>query len=398
MLAHKKILLGVCGGIAAYKAVEVVSRLRKCGAEVKVIMTEAATKFVTPLTFREMSAHPVTSSMWSEVTHHNVEHIALASWADAVLVAPATANIIAKLVHGLADDMLSTTLLATAAPIILCPAMNTNMYENNVTTENIIKARRLGMHVMEPGCGGMACGTTGKGRLPEPVEIVKELESFFAAKQSMQGVKVVVTAAGTREAIDPVRYIGNRSSGKMGYAIAGEAADRGAKVVLISGPALLPPPPGVDVINVETAQEMQDAMLLQYDGADIVIKAAAVADYRVKAVASQKIKKSGDSLILELVKNPDILKELGKRKKHQYLVGFAAETNDLIDNAKSKITAKNLDMIVANDVSLPGAGFNYDTNIVKFIYPDGQITSLDKLSKQEVAKKLLDEILARKNK
>ncbi len=395
MLAKKKILLGVTGGIAAYKAVEVVSRLRKAGAEVKVIMTDAATKFVAPLTFREISAQPVVTSMWSEITHYNVEHIALAGWADLVLIAPATANIMAKMAHGIADDMLSTTVLATTAPVMICPAMNTNMYENPVTLANFAKLRGLGVRIMEASCGEMACGTSGIGRLPEPSDIVKEVATFFTKGQSMQGLKVVVTAAGTREPIDPVRYIGNRSSGKMGYAVALEAAKRGAAVVLVSGPAALPAPGGVKFIGVETTVEMQDAVLAEYETADIVIKAAAVADYRVETVAEQKIKKNSDELTLELVKNPDILKELGKRKTRQYLVGFAAETNDLIENAKGKIKAKNLDMIVANDVSLPGAGFNYDTNIVKFIYPDGSVTNIDKAGKDAIAAMLLDDILAK---
>lgn len=392
MLAKTKILLGVCGGIAAYKAVEIVSRLRKLDAEVKVIMTDSATKFVTPLTFREMSNNSVATTMWNEVTVYNVEHIALATWADVVLVAPTTANVLAKMVNGIADDMLTTTLLATKAPIILCPAMNTNMYENSITQGNLKKAKEFGMHVMDPASGLMACGTSGLGRLPEPIDIVKELDSFLSQKQTMKNMKVIVTAGGTSEPIDPVRFIGNRSSGKMGYAIAAEAAKRGADVVLISGTANIPVPQGVTMHKVETANKMRELVLKEYDDAHVVIKAAAVADYRVENSADQKIKKKDDTLTLNLVKNPDILKELGDLKKKQYLVGFAAETNDLIDNAQAKLKTKSLDMIVANDVSLPEAGFNYDTNIVKFIYPDGSIVNLDKMSKQEVAKKLLDDI------
>lgn len=392
MIAKTKVLLGICGGIAAYKAVEVVSRLRKLGAEVKVIMTDSATKFVTPLTFREMSNNHVTTSMWNEVTVYNVEHIALASWADVVIVAPATANIIAKMVSGIADDMLTTTLLATKAPIMVCPAMNTNMYENSITQKNIKIAKELGMHVMDTASGLMACGTSGLGRLPEPVDIVKELENFLEQKETMKNIKVLVTAGGTSEPIDPVRFIGNRSSGKMGYAIAVEAAKRGANVVLISGVSNLPVPEGVKIHKAETANKMRELVLSEYSDADIVIKAAAVADYRVENTADKKIKKKDDTLTLKLVKNPDILKELGKLKKKQYLVGFAAETNDLIENAQTKLKSKSLDMIVANDVSLPEAGFNHDTNIVKFIYPDGKIVNLEKMSKQEVAKKLLDDI------
>lgn len=389
MLAQKKILLGVCGGIAVYKAVDIVSRLRKAGAEVKVVMTEAAAKFVSPLTFREISGNAVAVSMWTEIPVYNVEHIALATWADAVLVAPATANIVAKMASGIADDMLSTTLLATKAPMLVCPAMNTNMFENPVTQRNLQILQNFGIKIMQPASGQLACGTAGIGRLPEPVDIVRELDEFLHNKTLLE-MKVIVTAGGTAEAIDPVRYIGNRSSGKMGYAIAEEAAKRGAKVILIAGMSSLPAPFGVEVRKIESALQMRDAVLKEYDDADIVIKAAAVADYRVKDVFDKKIKKKEDSLTIELVKNPDILKELGQKKNRQYLVGFAAETNDLVEYAKKKIKEKNLDMIVANDVSLPEAGFNYDTNIVKFIFPNGQIIDVEKSTKQQVAKRLLD--------
>lgn len=391
MFSQKKILLGVCGGIAVYKAVEIVSRLRKAGAEVKVIMTEAAAKFVTPLTFRELSGNQVAVSMWTDIPVYNVEHIALAGWADVVLIAPATANMIAKMSAGIADDMLSTTILATKAPIMLCPAMNTNMFEHPVTQENLYKLQSLGIKIMQPASGQLACGTSGKGRLPEPEQIVKELDGFLNNK-TFSGLKIVVTAGGTAEAIDPVRYIGNRSSGKMGYAIAEEAAKRGAQVVLVAGMSNLPTPFGVKIKKVESALDMRQAVLDEYADANIVIKAAAVADYRVKNAFDKKIKKKDDSLVLELVKNPDILKELGENKKNQYLVGFAAETHELLEYAKNKIKEKNLDMIVANDVSLPEAGFNYDTNIVKFIFPDGRIMDLEKTTKQQVAEKLLDTI------
>lgn len=396
-LTGKKIVLGVSGGIAVYKAVDLVSRLRKKGAEVKVVMTEAATKFVTPLTFRELSANPVVVSMWAEVHEFNVEHIALACWADLFVVAPATANIIAKMATGIADDMLSTTLLATPAQIVICPAMNTNMYEHPITKANLQKLLDLGYKVLPAAEGHLACGTSGAGRLPEPQAIVEYLEQTIVAAQDLAGLNILVTAAGTREAIDPVRYISNHSSGKMGYAIAQAAIARGAQVTLISGPSNLPVPAKVNFVPVESAKAMHAAALEYFSKADIVIKAAAVADYRPKEVSSQKIKKQADAnLTIVLEKNPDILADLGQKKTKQFLVGFAAETNDLISNAQEKLRKKNLDMIVANDVTLSGAGFNADTNIVKLLYPDGEICSLEQMSKTKVANILLDCILAKR--
>lgn len=395
MLQGKKIVLGVTGGIAVYKAVDLVSRLRKQGAEVRVVMTEHAQKFVTPLTFKEISGHQVAVSMWTSNQEFNVEHISLANWADAFVVAPATANILAKMACGLADDLLSTTLLAAQAPIIVCPAMNTGMYENSITQENIAKLQRHGVTVMPPAVGHLACGTSGAGRLPEPQEIVNFINGFFAQQNGdMRGLRVLVTAAGTREPIDPVRFVGNRSSGKMGYAVAQQAAERGAEVLLITGPSALPIPANVKAIKVETTKEMLDACLEAYASMDIVIKAAAVADYRPRDVADQKIKKKNDdALTVVMDKNPDILKELGSRKEKQVLVGFAAETQNLLANAKEKIIKKNLDMIVANDVTAAGAGFNTDTNIVKFLYPSGELRSLEQMPKTEVAKLLLDAVM-----
>lgn len=400
MLKGKKIVLGVTGGIAVYKAVDLVSKLRKKGAEVRVVMTDHAQEFVTPLTFKEISGNQVAVSMWTSNQEFNVEHIALANWADAFVVAPATANIIAKMAHGIADDLLSTTLLATKQPKIVCPAMNTGMYENPVTQENIAKIASLGATVMEPASGMLACGVSGKGRLPEPMEIVNFIDAFFAKTDGdMKGLKVLVTAAGTREPIDPVRYVGNRSSGKMGYAIAQAAAERGAEVTLVSGPSALPAPANVKTIDVETTCQMLDACLALYDTTDIVIKAAAVADYRPRDVAEQKIKKkTDDALTVVMDKNPDILKTLGERKQHQVLVGFAAETQNLVDNAKEKIQKKNLDMIVANDVTMTGAGFGSETNIVKFMFPDGEIVALPQMAKTEVAMRLLDTVMELKNK
>lgn len=400
MLNGKKIVLGVTGGIAVYKAVDLVSRLRKRGADVRVVMTEHAQQFVTPLTFKEISGNQVATSMWQSNQEFNVEHIALANWADVFVVAPATANIMAKMAAGIADDLLSTTLLAAQAPIIVCPAMNTGMYENPVTQDNMRQLEKYGVTIMPPASGHLACGTSGAGRLPEPPQIVEFIDSFFAKREGdMRGLKVLVTAAGTREPIDPVRFVGNRSSGKMGYAVAQMAAERGADVLLVTGPSALAVPPNVRAVKVETTGEMLKACLDAYDGVDIVIKAAAVADYRPHDVADQKIKKkTDDALTVVMDKNPDILKELGSRKTHQILVGFAAETQNLLDNAREKIVKKNLDMIVANDVTAAGAGFNADTNIVKFLFPSGEVRELAKMAKTEVASKLLDAVMELKAK
>lgn len=400
MLKGKKIVLGVTGGIAVYKAVDLVSKLRKEGAEVRVVMTESAAKFVTPLTFKEISGNAVAVSMWAEAQEFNVEHIALADWADFMVVAPATANILAKAANGIADDLLSTVLLASKTPIILCPAMNCQMYDNPITQNNLKKLADYGFIIMQPGTGRLACGTSGKGRLPEPAEIIAFTKNFIAHKEGdLQGLKILVTAAGTREPIDPVRFVGNRSSGKMGYAVAQVAAERGADVVLVSGPSSLIPPANVEVVNVETTREMMNAVLAKYDDMDIVIKAAAVADYCPHEVAEQKIKKAtDDALKIVLDKNPDILKKLGELKTKQFLVGFAAETQNLLANAAEKIKKKNLDMIVANDVTVAGAGFNCDTNVVKFLFPNGEVKSLEKMSKLEVAQALLNEVKAARNK
>lgn len=395
MLKGKKIVLGVTGGIAVYKAVDLVSRLRKQGAEVRVVMTDHAQQFVTPLTFKEISGNAVAISMWNSNQEFNVEHIALANWADVFVIAPATANILAKMTHGLADDLLSSTILAAQCPVIVCPAMNTGMYENPVTQENIATLIKRGIVVMPPAVGFLACGTSGAGRLPEPAQIVDFIKDFFAGQEGdLRGLKVLVTAAGTREPIDPVRFVGNRSSGKMGYAVAQRAAERGAEVLLVSGPSALQPPANVKVVNVETTQEMLDACLAAYEAMDIVIKAAAVADYRPRDVADQKIKKkTDDALTIVMDKNPDILKTLGAKKTHQVLVGFAAETQNLLANAREKVVKKNLDMIVANDVTATGAGFNADTNIVKFLFAEGDTQELEQMAKTEVADRILDEAL-----
>lgn len=391
-LLGKHVVLCVTGGIAAYKAVEVVSRLRKKGAHVHVIMTRGAQNFVTELTFREMSDEPVITDMWAKVTHYHVEHIALAKLADVVLVAPATANFLAKAACGMADDMLMTTLLATKAPIFVAPAMNTAMYENAMTQENLERLRAHGFHVVEPASGQLACGTSGAGRLPEPIELVAVLEQFFESKRDLVGRKVLVTAGGTHEPLDPVRYLGNRSTGKMGFAVAEAAAQRGADVVLVAGPVGLETPAGVRRVDVLTAQEMHDAVLAEYATADAVIKAAAVADYRPKERAGQKIKKKDGSLLLELVRNPDILKELGEKKQQQVLVGFAAETERVIEYAAGKLEKKNLDFIVANDVSRKDAGFSADTNCVTILGRDGTHTEHPLMSKRALADIILDRV------
>ena len=392
MLTGKTVVLGVCGGIAAYKAVDVVSRLVKCGATVHVIMTAAAAQFVTPLMFREISGQPVYTTMWEEPKLWNVEHIALARRADLFVIAPATANMIGKIANGIADDFLSTTVMATTAPVLLVPAMNTEMYLSAATQTNLKTLADRGFHLMTPESGPLACGTAGIGRLPESSAIVERIAAHFSAGKSLQGVRLLVTAGGTREAIDPVRYIGNRSSGKMGYAIAAVAAERGAEVILVSGPVSLAAPTGVTRVSVESALEMRDAVLAAFPTVDIVIKAAAVADYRPDVVAEQKIKKQSSNMTVNLIKNPDILAELGSSKSGQFLVGFAAETQDLAKNATEKLRRKNLDMLVANDVTQAGAGFESETNIVKVFYQDGVSEELPQMSKLELAAVLLDRV------
>ncbi len=387
-MKNKRILVAVSGGIAAYKAVELVSRLRKAGAEVKVVMTENATKFITPLTFGELSNHPVAVNMWDEVHDWNVEHIALASWADAYVIAPATANVIGKIAHGIADDMLTTTVMATKAPVYICPAMNTNMYTNPIVRENINYLRQQGYHILEPNCGLMACGTSGVGRLPEPEEIVEWLDFELHKTELLKGKTLLITAGGTKEAIDPVRYITNRSSGKMGYALAQEAARQGAKTILITTTDALPVPYGVECITVDSARSMKHAVDAEFEKCDCVIMAAAVSDFRAEHESEQKIKKM-ETMSLPLIKNPDILFQLGERKTHQKLVGFAAETNDLLSYGRDKLIKKNLDMLVANDVGNREIGFNVDVNEVTVMYKNGTSEPLPRLSKQETAKEII---------
>ncbi|MEG6615234.1 bifunctional phosphopantothenoylcysteine decarboxylase/phosphopantothenate--cysteine ligase CoaBC [Peptococcaceae bacterium 1198_IL3148] len=393
MLTGKKITLGIAGGIAVYKVAELVSGLIKKGAVVKVIMTEGAQKFVQPLTFSALTGHDVYTDTFNSPRSGGVTHIELAQRADLFVVVPATANIIGKVASGIADDLLSTVLLAADCPVIICPAMNTVMYKNPVVQQNIAKLQQLGYHFIGPNCGRLACGTEGPGRMSEPGEILKYIAGFFQPGD-LQGVNILVSAGPTREPVDPVRFITNRSSGKMGYSIAKVALQRGANVTLVSGPVNLSPPAGVELIKVETAQQMHTAMLERYDAAEVVIKSAAVADYRPLQVADKKIKKTADDLTLSMVKNPDILAELGQLKKHQILVGFAAETNDLDTYAREKLHKKNLDLLVANNVASPGAGFDVDTNVVSLYYRHQQVEHLPLMDKQQVAQRILDGVVA----
>ena len=388
----KHIIVAVSAGIAAYKAIEVVSRLRKKGAEVKVVMTQNATHIASPLTFGEISGHPVALDMFEQVHQWDVEHIALATWADAYVVVPATANVIGKIYTGIADDMLTTTIMATTAPKYLCPAMNTEMYNNPITQRNLEGLRSLGYHIMDPAEGWLACGITGVGRLPEPEAIVDWLEAKMCSTNELEGTTILVTAGGTQESIDPVRYIGNRSSGKMGYAIAEQAARMGAKVILVSAPTSLPIPSGVDFISVDSAVSMQEAVEACYNDVNVVIMAAAVSDFRVLHKAEQKIKKM-ESMTIELVKNPDILQGLGSKKSHQILVGFAAETEHVIKYGQDKVAKKNLDMLVANDVSKSNAGFNVDTNEGYFLYPDKEPKEMPNMKKSDLARHILREVI-----
>ena len=388
----KHIIVAVSAGIAAYKAIEVVSRLRKKGAEVKVVMTQNATHIASSLTFGEISGHPVALDMFEQVHQWDVEHIALATWADAYVVVPATANVIGKIYAGIADDMLTTTIMATTAPKYLCPAMNTEMYNNLITQRNLEGLRSLGYHIMDPAEGWLACGITGVGRLPEPEAIVDWLESKMCSTNELEGTTILVTAGGTQESIDPVRYIGNRSSGKMGYAIAEQAARMGAKVILVSAPTSLPIPSGVDFISVDSAVSMQEAVEARYNDVNVVIMAAAVSDFRVLHKAEQKIKKM-ESMTIELVKNPDILQGLGSKKSHQILVGFAAETEHVIKYGQDKVAKKNLDMLVANDVSKSNAGFNVDTNEGYFLYPDKEPKEMPNMKKSDLARHILREVI-----
>ena len=392
MLKDKQIILGVTGGIAVYKAAELVRLLVKAGANVHVVMTRAAQEFVTPLTFQTLSGNPVHTELFNLIAEREIGHISLADRADLFIIAPATANVVGKIANGIADDMLTTTVMATKAKVLIAPAMNCNMYENPLYRENEDKLRRHGYRFVAPAKGFLACGWEGEGKFQEPAVIVEEAIRLLT-QPDLAGKTVLVTAGPTREEIDPVRFVSNHSSGKMGYAIAREAWQRGAEVTLVSGPTALPAPWGVRLVRVESAWDMHEAVLDRAAGCDVIVKAAAVADYRPESRAPEKMKKTGERLTLDLVKNPDILQELGTKKgAGQILVGFAAETTALRDHALAKLQAKNLDLIVANDVSAVDAGFNVDTNRVRLLFRDGRDEELPLAGKNEVARQILDRI------
>lgn len=384
------VVLGVTGGIAVYKALDVISALRKKDVDVRVIMTKSATEFVTPLTFQSMSQNIVTTDMFAEPKAWEIQHISLAKRADVFLVAPATANIIGKVANGIADDMLSTTIMATRAKVVFAPAMNTNMYTNPIVQENIAKLKKLGYEFIEPASGRLACGDEGKGKLAPASDIVEKVLSELYDKKDLIGKKVLVTAGPTRANIDPVRFISNRSTGKMGYAIAEEARDRGAEVVLVSGPTNEAAPYGINVIKINTNEEMRSEVLKHFETSNIVIKSAAVADYKAKEYSENKIKKGNGNLEIILTRDNDILKELGEKKSGQILVGFAAESQNVIENAKGKLIKKNLDYIVANDITSKDSGFASNDNRVTIVTREGQELSLEKMSKREVARNLFD--------
>ncbi len=393
----KTVGIGITGGIAAYKIADLVSKLKKDNLEVIVMMTEGASQFITPLTFKTLSGREVATDLWSESLEWKVQHIGIAEQLDLLVIAPATANFIAKMAHGLADDLLSTVVLANTAPVLVVPSMNTNMYNHPIVQDNIQKLIGCGYHVMDPDSGVLACGVSGKGRLPEIEDIYQQVMDLLCPKQDLCGKRIMINAGATCEDIDPVRYISNRGTGKMGFALAKEASQRGAEVILVSGPSPLSPPSNVEYISVWSAQEMCDLMLKYQPTCDVIIGAAAVGDFRIATALDQKMKKTEDKsrkITLELVENPDILRELGARKQDKLImVGFAAETENVLDNARKKLVSKNLDLIVANDVTMEGAGFATDTNIVTFITRAGEVVALPKMSKDMVAAAILDRVV-----
>jgi len=397
MLKGKKILLGVTGGIAAYKAAELTREFIKSGADVKVVMTSNATKFISPLTLQTLSGNPVYTELFSLTEDWEIGHISLADYPDIVVIAPATANTIGKIASGIADDLLTSLVMATRKPVLFCPAMNSNMYENAAVKDNMEKLASRGYLLLGASKGELACGTEGAGRLPPLPDIVEEVESALTEKD-LAGETVLVTAGPTQEALDPVRFISNHSSGKMGYALAVMARRRGAKVILISGPTDLPAPCGVETIPVRSAVEMRNAVMKKMKKSTIIIKAAAVADYRPAGISASKIKKKEGPLTLTLERNPDIIAEAGRIKGKRVLVGFAMETENLVENATGKLRSKNMDLIVGNDLSSPDAGFRADTNIVKIIDRSGRVESLPLMDKAEVADRILDRVKALRKK
>jgi len=391
MLKDRKIVLGVTGGIAAYKAAELVRELVRRGAKVRVVMTEHACRFVTPLTFETLSGNPVATDLFWVPGEFEIGHIALAEFAELLVIAPATANIIGKMAAGLADDLLTTVLLATEAPILICPAMNAKMYANKIVQENLAGLLSRGHTVLEPGYGELACRVEGRGRLAEPLEIAEEIESILTVKD-LQGERILVTAGPTQEPFDPVRFISNYSSGKMGYALAMTARRRGAIVTLVSGPTALAVPQGVEFVPVMTAVEMRDAVLDRLEETTVVIKAAAVADYRPAVCEPEKIKKKEGPLTVCMERNPDIISEIARRKGDRILVGFAMESEHLIEHARSKLIEKGMDFIVANDVTEPGAGFRGDTNVVRILDREGGVEAFPLMDKRDVADVILDRV------
>ncbi|ENB2044486.1 bifunctional phosphopantothenoylcysteine decarboxylase/phosphopantothenate--cysteine ligase CoaBC [Vibrio alginolyticus] len=392
-LAGKKILLGISGGIAAYKCAELTRRLIERGAQVQVVMTKAAKEFITPLTMQAVSGRPVSDSLLDPAAEASMGHIELAKWADLVLLAPATADLIARMSAGMGNDLLTTLVLATDSPVAVSPAMNQQMYRNIATQENIATLARRGMHIWGPAAGEQACGDVGPGRMLEPMQLVHLCEQFFQPKL-LEGKSILITAGPTREAIDPVRYITNHSSGKMGYALASAAAQMGAKVTLVSGPVSLNTPVGVERINVSSAQEMHEAVMTHANRHDAFISCAAVADYRPQTIASQKLKKTedNDEMVINMVKNPDIVASVAAMtEKRPFTVGFAAETNDVETYARGKLTKKNLDMICANDVSVAGQGFNSNDNAITLYWPEGELT-LALESKEALSFKILEKM------
>ncbi len=392
MLTNKTIVLGITGSIAAYKAADIASKLVQAGAKVEVIMTESATEFISPLTFRSLTGQPVVTDMFELASEFSIEHVALAEAADVVVIAPATANIIAKLAAGIADDILTCTVLATEAPVIVAPAMNVNMFQNSITQDNLTKLKARGFTIVDPAYGRLASGKIGLGRLAEVEKIIGTIQQVLGRSGDLASKRIVVTAGGTREAIDPVRYIGNRSSGKMGYAVAEAARDRGAKVTLITAPTSLPEPVGIEVVHITSAAQMKEAVTKATAQCDALIMSAAVADYMPKSAARGKIKKAvaGESLTLELTRTPDILVET---RGNFLRVGFAAESEDLVENARDELEKKQLDLVAANDITAPGAGFDVDTNIVTLIDKDGKVESLPLMLKREVADRILDKVV-----
>lgn len=392
MLKEKRIILGISGGISAYKSAEICRRLKKSGASVKVVMTRAGTKFITPLTMETLSENEVITELFPDRRMVGIKHIELAQWADLVLVAPATYNLIGKISSGIADDILTTVISSTRAQVLLAPAMNVNMYENPICQENIEKLKKLGYRFIDPGVGDLACGTKGRGRMAEPEKIIDEVIRLLSERKELSGKSILVTASRTEEPIDAVRVLSNRSTGKMGYAVAEEAFRRGARVTLVSGPSSLNPPSGIELIKISTAQEMYRAVKKHSGRSDALIMASAVSDFTPAKVYRGKVKKEEAELDLKLKSTPDILREFGRRKGKKVLVGFAIETEDEIKNAKLKLKQKNLDLIVVNNPNIQGAGFEVDTNIVTIIDKKGRTERLPLMSKRELSEKLVDKI------